>query len=152
MTHPAQLAPNLLFFKIGAKSPDAPSDWFLTSVPAVRSFFRHEKISVLKMDCEGCEYTIAEDVLKEDPTFFNDVKQFAIEVHLPRAFMAGKTEVDNLARLYKLLKEAGLVLKSAFYSGCNPTHEASGCAPELIESNFPCASGIMCQNYLFARI
>lgn len=32
-----------------------------------------------QMDCEGCEYALARDVLAEDPAFFHHVSQFAVE-------------------------------------------------------------------------
>jgi hypothetical protein len=52
-----------------------------------------ERILVLKMDCEGCEYSIYTSVMEHDPNFFQRVDQFALEVHLSRVWIHGPKEV-----------------------------------------------------------
>lgn len=153
VTHPSQLEEGILFFQLGAMSLDPPpKGWTVISVPSVRRWLRHDHIVVLKMDCEGCEYSIAVDVLREDPEFFKKVDQFAIEVHVPKAFMKSREEIKNLALLYKLLKEAGLVLSSGFLNPCMTHHEESGCPDELHRAGYPCQMWRKCQNFLFARV
>jgi hypothetical protein len=60
------------------------------------------------MDCEGCEYSLAGDVLAEDPTFFSRVDQLAIEGQWSRVWMKSKSELFATARLLELLADAGL--------------------------------------------
>jgi len=60
------------------------------------------------MDCEGCEYSLARDVLQEDPKFFDHVGQFAVEVHFSKKWMKGKEELHALASLLQIMKESGL--------------------------------------------
>ena len=57
-------------------------EWWTTTVPALKRFLQLDRIPILKMDCEGCEYAIARDVLLEEPLFFHSVDQFTFEAHL----------------------------------------------------------------------
>eukprot|EP00882_Tetradesmus_deserticola_P032288 GHRQ01036584.1.p2 GENE.GHRQ01036584.1~~GHRQ01036584.1.p2 ORF type:complete len:125 (+),score=20.56 GHRQ01036584.1:54-377(+) len=57
---------------------------FVTSMPGLRKWLGHERVAILTADCEGCEYSIARDVLQEDPGFFNHIDQFAVQVHYSR--------------------------------------------------------------------
>ena len=44
-------------------------------VRALRRALGHPHLAVLKMDCEGCEFTLARDILAHDPLFFGRVDQ-----------------------------------------------------------------------------
>jgi hypothetical protein len=57
---------------------------FVTSMPGLRRWLGHERVTILKADCEGCEYSLARDVLEEDPDFFQHIDQFTVEVHYSR--------------------------------------------------------------------
>ena len=46
------------------------------------------KVSVLKMDCEGCEYALYDHAMEHDSLFFERVDQFVIEAHLSRKWAA----------------------------------------------------------------
>jgi len=71
VNHPSKLHDNVWFLNMGATSLEQmPSSWIVTSVPALLKWVKWDYIDVLKMDCEGCEYAIARDVLTEDPAFF----------------------------------------------------------------------------------
>jgi len=155
VTHQSKLAPNVHFLPVGARTLNPVSDarWaLLTTLPRLRHWLGDDRVAVLKMDCEGCEYALAEDILQEDPTFFDHVEQFAVEIHVSRVFMTSPKHGLNLGRLFLLLERSGLQLIEALLGPCGPPHETSGCTAELVESGYPCGPNLMCQNLLFARI
>ncbi|KAG2482680.1 hypothetical protein HYH03_018415 [Edaphochlamys debaryana] len=150
----AQLEKNVTFLRMAATSLDENLNkhWYaVTSVPGFKKWQHHQQIAVLKMDCEGCEFAIAKDVAKEDPDFWWQVEQFAVEIHVPKKFMPTNEHVRELAHLFAQLEQAGLHLRDVMLTGCSPTDEASGCHPMLMQANFPCEPTKMCQNLLFAR-
>ena len=155
VTHPSKLHPKVTFHNIAARTMDAAEDaqWDLvTTVPGLKKFLGHERINVLKMDCEGCEYALAQDILREDPTFLHSVDQLAIEIHVSQKWLKSEAHAHHLGMLYALTKEAGLRLAETVFGGCHPNDEAPGCHPVLQEAGFPCQSGMMCTNLLFARV
>jgi hypothetical protein len=109
----------------------------------------HNPLYVLKMDCEGCEYVIARDVLKYDANFFDKVYQLNVEVHAPRRYLNDSTDAHSLGQLYYLLHKAGLRLTHNDGRGCGKNVQAGGCVRELKDAGFPCAPG--CQSFLFGR-
>ena len=112
-------------------------------------------IDVLKMDCEGCEYALARDVLAEDPEFFTRVGQFVVEIHTDSRFLRDNNHALALGRLAVLLERAGLRLAGGHITGCAvpsaPT-ETEPCHPLLLEAGYLCGRGRNCQNWWFARI
>lgn len=158
VVHNSTLHPGVTFHNIAANSPwastQAADKWISTSVPALRTWLRHDRIAVLKMDCEGCEYSLAADVLAEDPAFFTRVDQFAIEVHWSRMRMKSKAEMYALASLFELLDNAGLKLMHANLTPCGAFAARTGLLPELkdyMSVLFAPGPQVHCQNYLFAR-
>lgn len=152
--HPSHIHPRVTFHNFAARTLDAAADagWqHVVTMPGLRRFLRHRRLSVLKVDCEGCEYAIAEDVLREDPRFFRHVDQVAIEIHLAQKWAATDKHVHNLGRLYGLATAAGLRVVHATVTGCAPTDEATGCHPAFVAAGFACGAGEMCQNVLLAR-
>lgn len=100
------------------------------------------------MDCEGCEYALARDIIRDDPTFFQYVDQFVVEVHLPREWLNSTETVFYYGALLKMLDDNGFRLHDARALGCDPKHTKTGCFdPDL------CGGMLnMCHNYLFAKI
>lgn len=157
IVHNSTLHPGVTFHNIAANSPWAASQrkWLQTSVPALRKWLRHERIAVLKMDCEGCEYSLAQDVLTEEPTFFDRVDQFAMEIHWSRMWMKSKTEMYALASLFELLEQAGLKLVHVNLTPCGAFAARAGLLPELkdyMSVLFAPGPQQQCHNYLFARV
>lgn len=158
IVHPSQLSTSLVtFHNIGAnllqmnsEQMSAESEWWSTSIPALKKFLKLDKINVLKMDCEGCEYALARDILQEEPNFFDHVDQFSFEVHLTKVWMENTETLYYFALLLKLLHDAGLKLQHAVRGSCHPKHERAGCIEELKAINYPCCPK-SCQDYLFAR-
>ena len=153
--HPSRLHANVTFHNIAARTMNATEDaqWDLvTTVPGLKRFLGHDRIDVLKMDCEGCEYALAQDILLEDPAFLHSVDQLALEIHVSRQWLKTEAHAHHLGLLYALAKEAGLELVETVLGGCHPDHEAPGCHPALLEAGFPCEKGKMCSNLLFARV
>ena len=151
----SRLHPNVTFHNIAARTLNATEDaqWDLvTIVPGLKKFLRHDRIDVLKMDCEGCEYALAQDILLEDPDFFQSVDQLAIEIHVSQKWLKTEVHAHHLGMLYALVKAAGLRLVETVFGGCHRDHEAPGCHPALQEAGFPCDQGKMCNNLLFARV
>jgi hypothetical protein len=151
ITHPSKLHPNVTFHSIGAKVRTASAFQIVTSMPALRNWLRHSHVTVLKMDCEGCEYSLGEDIALEDPSFFTHVDQFAVEVHVSKNWLETQDARYSLGLLYYFLDEAGLKLQHAEILGCDPRKESIGCMDEFTEMGYPCGLGKSCHNYLFAR-
>lgn len=149
--HPAKIHANVTFHSIGAKMRGPSPFPLVTSMPSLRKWLGHNRIAILKMDCEGCEYSLAEDVAVEDPHFFDHVDQFAIEVHVSKNWLHSEDALRSLGMLYRYLEDAGLELQHAEVLGCDPKHEQMGCMAELEEMGYPCGLGKSCHNYLFAK-
>ena len=102
VNHKSELENGLYFLKWAAPSPagidpfaitggdNSQSDWFFMSPPLLAKLVApgNMPIPVLKMDCEGCEYALYDDVIQHDPSFFMRVDQFVIEVHLSKSIGA----------------------------------------------------------------
>ena len=151
IVHPAKLHPNVTFHSVGANMREPSGFPLVTSIPALRRWLRHDHIAVLKMDCEGCEYALGEDIAIEDPDFFAHVDQFAVEVHVSKHWLDSVDALHALGMLYLFLEAAGLELQHAQVAGCSPHHEKKGCLDELQEMKYPCGNGKSCHNYLFAK-
>lgn len=144
VVHPSQLSTSLVtFHNIGAnllhmntEQKSADSEWWSTSVPALKKFLKLSKINVLKMDCEGCEYALARDILEEEPNFFDHVDQFSFEVHLTKVWMEDTETLYYFALLLKLLDDAGLKLQHSVRGSCSPQDESAGCMEELKAINY----------------
>lgn len=155
VTHPSKLHPNVTFHNISARTTDAAKDaqWDLVvTVPGLKKLFRHDHINVLKMDCEGCEYALGQDILHEDPDFLFSVDQLAIEIHVSQKWLKTEDQAHHLGILYALSKDAGLRLFETVFTPCSPDDEAPGCHPVLQEVGFPCQKEMMCIKLLFARV
>jgi hypothetical protein len=152
--HPSLLHPKVTFHHIAAKSlthSDNQQFMFVTSVTGLRVWLKHDQIAVLKMDCEGCEYSIARDVAAEDPDFFSHVQQFGIEIHYSKKWLKGAAELSALANLLHLLRSAGLELVSYDITTCAPEDQATGLVAALQDIGLRLGEG-HCHNYLFARV
>lgn len=146
---PVKLTPGVIFLKAGANTRlSISSKWSMFSPVELQKFVQ-QPLYILKMDCEGCEYVIARDVLQYDPNFFHNVYQFNVEVHTPRSFLNDSIDARGLGKLYHLLLKAGLQLVHNDGGRCGPIDQVKGCLDALIDSGFPCEPG--CQSFLFGR-
>lgn len=147
------------FFQLGARLLDvkprypnpATHNWITPSVPLLMRAFGVDQIDILKMDCEGCEYGLADDVLAHDPEFFKRVGQFAVEVHISKFWIKRDAHMQAFGNLMVLLEEAGLLPQHGSLSGCGKDKEDFGCPQGLLDAGWPCERRLMCQNVLFAR-
>jgi len=154
LSHPSTLSEGVLFLPMGAKTldPEDTAEFLLvTSIPAFRKEHQHD-LAVLKMDCEGCEYSIARDVELGDRTFWFHVQQFAVEIHVSKRWVKTDAHIYYLALLFHQLEEAGLVLSGGEQTSCSPSDESLGCPELLLEVDFPCQPKGMCLNFFFARV
>ena len=108
------------------------------------------KVSVLKMDCEGCEYALYDHAMEHDSLFFERVDQFVIEAHLSRKWAADWKSVLNYGRLLALLQRAGFHLYDARIGWCSGG-EPMGLDDLFVSSGYYRRSGGHCENLLFAR-
>jgi hypothetical protein len=163
VTHPSKLHPLVYFSQMAASLLDRAETTSLfpltVTVPSVRKMLNHSHVAVLKMDCEGCEYSLARDILEEDPEFLTHVDQFAVEVHYSQRWMKSRAHLHSLAALVQLLEDAGLDLVHAQASKCSPKDQATGLAEglqslRLIDVIISPRDGQErhCHNYLFARV
>lgn len=153
VTHPSKLHESVTFHQIGAKmlTGDKSTGWFSTSMPSLMKWRNDERVDILKMDCEGCEYSLAKDIAFEDPSFFDKVGQFAVEVHLSKVWLNSTEHLYSLGKLFQYLEDAGFRLAHSTVEGCATYDEAPGCMETLAEVGIPCGNGKSCHNYLFAR-
>lgn len=114
----------------------------------LRSWFGHP-LYALKMDCEGCEFVLANDILDHNPHFFDFVYQFNIEIHTPKPIMTKDEYSYDLGRMYRLLRRSGLELHDFDEGTCAVWQLRKGYQLTLISSSFPQYPG--CQSFLFAR-
>jgi hypothetical protein len=154
VNYKAGLEKNVWFMQIGAPNPaDRAVEAWNTADPASmrRLLFPSARVSVLKMDCESCEYAIYPTVFAVDPHFFESVDQFSVEAHITNNFMRTHEDFLNYGKLLALLRRAKLQLVSASLNWCGPINEATGCPPWLAEYGYPCSQFHQCHNFLFAR-
>jgi hypothetical protein len=165
IVHKSQLHNKVTFHNIAASTINAnmeakqsKEEWWTTTVPALKRFLKLDRIPILKMDCEGCEYAIARDVLLEEPTFFHSVDQFTFEVHLNILWLNDVEQFYYYAMLFKLLRKAGLVLAGSSIGGCGWDNEKEEVIDELRAIGYPgpgrkqLYSRRSCHEYLFARV
>lgn len=151
------LGEKAVFFQLGARLKESPGHrpgpgvWYLANLPLLAKALFIDKLHVLKMDCEGCEYALADDILKDDEFFLDKVDQFAIEVHTTAMIAKTRDHALALGRLYHLLQEAGLVLVDAAVQYCNDEHATYGHQEEFIAVGYPHTRNDYCQNLLFAK-
>jgi len=170
--HPSKLHDLVTFHSVGAttlKSNEerlvnkgGESEWWEVSMPQVRQFLRLDNITVLKLDCEGCEVAFARDILAEDPGFLFAVDQISVETHVTKTWIDSDEHVYYFALMFALLEEAGFVLEWSSVFGCSKRHEVAGCMPSLSNTEFPCGYkpwpghprvviGYSCHDFLFRR-
>lgn len=159
IVHPSQLHPLVTFHNIAAKTlyPNEQKtkdkrEWWIASMPALRKFLNLSHINFLKMDCEGCEYSLARDILTEDPDFLHHVDQLSLEVHVSKEWVKTQETLYYFGKLFQLLEEAGLKLQATLVASCNRFHERMGCMKEIQDIGYPCGNRRSCHDYLFARV
>ena len=151
--HPYNITQGVTFLKAGAHSSgedSLPPGSVVWSVPSLLQVWKAPFLHVLKMDCEGCEYQLAYDVMQDDPNFFHRILQLNIEIHLPKAYMKSDVEAKGLAKLYRLLTAAGLHLIHMDEGKCSNNDQKAGCSSRIVAAGIPCVPG--CQSFLFSRI
>jgi len=150
VTLPSRLqGDELQFIKAGAAMLGGSAYRTLTPVQLMKRY-GHARVHLLKMDCEGCEYALVEE-LHTDPQFLRRVDQVVLEVHLSKKWASTRRHVHNLGLLYHALFAAGFRLLDVQITGCAPEDEATGCVDEFRRLGFPCGHAQHCHNYLFAK-
>lgn len=151
VTYPRNLTTGVTFLKAGAnmKSP-VPDKWYTWSVPSLFQAWGVPSLYALKMDCEGCEYQLAQDIVRDNPHFLHSVLQLNIEMHFPKGFMKSEKELVGLARLTHILRVEGFSLVHMDNGRCDIRDLEAGCLPEMETAGIKCEPG--CRSYLFARL
>jgi hypothetical protein len=104
------------------------------------------------------EYSLARDVMMEEPDFFHHVDQFTLEVHLNKLWLNDTESLYYMALLHKLLHDAGLEVMGTSIGGCGWNHEEYESMQELVDMGYPNADSKRvrgrrsCHEYLFARV
>ncbi|KAJ3407602.1 hypothetical protein HDV05_005383 [Chytridiales sp. JEL 0842] len=111
---------------------DKPNSWITTSIPAMTKFVKFAKVNILKMNCAGCEYSLARDVSHQDPSFFSRVDQAIIVINPTKAHLRTPRHAHYLGLLLAQLDYAGLKLQAVEGSDCGKTEEVE-CLKELVE-------------------
>lgn len=149
--YPSELTPGVSFMKVGANTPRnwKHPNWEYWGVPTLRIKKFDHPLFALKMDCEGCEYSLAHDIIQDNPNFFATVLQFNFEVHLPKAFASKDQHIYDLGRLFRLIYLSGMELIHYDNGLCGAKQAATGCHDLLKGINFPCNPS--CRSYLFSH-
>lgn len=115
VSHNSALAPHVYFLEFAAPTESLiETNWVYAPITKMANLVAPKQIiPVLKMDCEGCEYSIVKDVLENDNKFFYRVTQFALELHLSKIWMKTDNDFLNFGKLLKLLEISGLQLAHA---------------------------------------
>jgi hypothetical protein len=116
-----------------------------------KTFAPGKHISVLKMDCEGCEYQLYDDTLSFDPEFFAKVDQFVVQVHLSRLWLRSHAELLGYGRLVSLLFDYGFKLRYTRREHCNPKDEETGVLQDLIDIGYYKTGRGHCEKHLFSK-
>ena len=164
VNHRAELGEGIYFIKWGAPSEATAeylgpqSAWVNVSPVALSTLVAPGKpISILKMDCEGCEYKLYEHIMQHEPTFLERVDQLAIEVHLSRSLgMSNDEDALTWGKTLVLLERAGHKLQDWSIGSCAAVDEATGTAPLMSKTAYANedknpGERNYCHNYLFAR-
>lgn len=89
------------------------------SVPLMAAAIGHPHYHVLKMDCEGCEFKLAESIHEFGHKFLDTIDQLAIEVHTCHHIMEPLAKAEeNWGALVVLLERAGFKLMHYFRTRC----------------------------------
>ena len=140
--YPTNIYPGLTFLKKAAPVVFA-TDFEVVEPPTL---VKPGKDLVLKMDCEGCEYKLAD----YDQTFYERVSQLSIEIHVSRAFMRDLSYMQRLETGFAKMRKAGFELIDVDIEACGATDERTGCIPEFQQVGL-CTPRHHCQNFLFAK-
>ena len=171
IAHKSKLSPEVTFHNIGRtvlrsnaeQRRDPKDEWILSSLPQIKKFLGWDYISIVKIDCEGCELAIARDILTEDPSFLENVGQISIETHATKTWINTTEELYYYALMFPLLEDAGFSLVWSSVFGCGK-YEHDGCMPEINgKMSMPCGSrrrnkvnhvpiGWSCHDWLWARV
>jgi len=170
--HPSKLHPLVTFHNVGASmlvaneerlnDKGGTEEWWETSMTKLRYWLGIKHVNIIKLYCEGCEFSFARDILREDPTFLYDVDQLSIETHVSKAWMTTREHFYYFGLHFALLEEAGFRLEWTDLFGCSKRHEVPGCIKELETYGFPCGYkewkgrknvvlGRSCQDFLWKR-
>ena len=141
-----QLGAQLLIPNEEQRNNKDGQSWWVANVPLLKKTLGVKHLNILKMDCEGCEYALARDIIKHDPTFFDHVDQFAVEIHLAKEWLKDQETLYYYGMLLKMLKDSGFRLHHTGCASCSPEHTKTGCIEDFI-----CKNGNRCHNYLFAK-
>ena len=170
VTHPSRLHHKVSFHNVGASmlvsneerivNKGGDEDWWVTSMPKLRSWLGVKHVDIIKLDCEGCEFAFARDILREDPQFLLHVDQVSIETHVTKTWMQTREHLYYFGLHFALLEEAGFVMEWSQVFGCSKRHEDAGCIEEMY--GFPCGfkpwpghpkvvKGYSCHDFLWKR-
>ncbi|KAL6745514.1 methyltransferase domain-containing protein [Haematococcus lacustris] len=100
------------FHKIGLAGKDAPP---LSSLTSIFTSLNHtgKEISLFKIDIEGAEYGVFDELFKYSPQVFRQMRQILIEVHFPENPIAGYTTKHGcIDALMNNLHNAGFAIFS----------------------------------------
>jgi len=153
VNHLSKLTDNVYFMQIGAPMLEKTDPrWLVYSPIRMMEFMGYKKLTVLKMDCEGCEYAIAKFLEEEDMDFLSKVDQFSLELHVTTKWIQTDEHLTNLGKLFYYLKKAGFKMMTGSVDSCSWSDEVIPCRDEFQQLNYPCGNGHSCHNMLFSRV
>eukprot|EP01040_Poterioochromonas_malhamensis_P005177 gene5177-5545_t len=157
MDHSLKVNNNLMFLPKAAHSSYVENNinnnngWDNISIPEFRHFLNQD-LFLLKMNCNGCEYSLAYDIIYHDLNFLQHVTQLNLQLHFSDKIIQSENDVYSLGRLYRLLKLSKFTLVHNDHVQCSQEEERrrSSCHPLLIKAGFDCQS--RCQRFHFAKL
>ena len=126
---------------------------------AVLVGYSYGHLAVLKLDCEGCKYSLYRDIITHDAAFLHRVDQLVLEVHLSRTWAPTDGVFIEYGRLLGLLRRANFVVFDARFGHCSQG-QPLGLTPLVYKSRYydmtprrkdNTSRNRHCENLLFAR-
>ncbi|KAK3253889.1 hypothetical protein CYMTET_36879 [Cymbomonas tetramitiformis] len=108
----------------------------VVTIPYAMKLLGHRRIDVLKIDCEGCELSVLENMRKAAPQVLDHVEQVLVEFHLSTTLGMNSTEsILLLATIFRWLSDRGFLL---FHKSLNNGFlQDQHVYPDLLLSGFP---------------
>ena len=132
-----------------------PSKGGCVSAPQVKNhILKAARLQLLNLNCDGCEYAIARDVVQEAPHFFDSVDQVSVVFHLSqkKGWLDSDESAYYFGLMLEMLDKSHLEIQKIEVMPCEEDDGETGlCHDKLKYLGYPCGNKNSCHRYLFSR-